>query len=178
MGMDRAKKQEVIDDLHARFEKAQAAVVTDFKGMDVASVTKFRQNCRGLAIDYFVTKNTLARRAVEGTSFEDLKDHLAGVTSVGLTYDDPVALAKAVVDFAKEDENLKVKLGFLTRNQQVLTADEVRVLASVPSREELLTKLAFLLKSQHTNFVRVLNEVMGKFVRAVDQVRVKKEQSN
>ena len=172
--MNKVEKQEAVKQLHGCFEKAMAVVVADFQGMDVESLTAFRNRFRKVGGEYFVAKNTLARIAVQDTVFEPLKEHFKGVNSVGVTYDDPVALAKVLHDTSKDFDNFNVKFGFLARGEKFLSEGDVAVLASLPSREELLCKLAFLLKSQHSKFVMVLNEVIAKFVRTVDAVRAKK----
>jgi large subunit ribosomal protein L10 len=178
MTMTKQTKTSEITDLQARFAKAAAAVVADYQGMDVETVTKLRKALRKAQVSYFVSKNTLTRKAIANTPFAGMKDHLKGINSIGLIDKDPVALAKAFEDFAKDEEKLKVRYGFLAQGSKMLTPAEVKVLSQLPSREVLLAKIAFLLKSQHSKFVMVLNEVLTKFVRSVEAVRVKKEAQN
>lgn len=175
MTMNKQTKNTEVEQLHGRFAKAVAAVVADYQGMDVETVTKLRKQLRAAQVDYFVSKNTLARRAVENTPFAGMSEHLKGINSIGLVYNDPVALAKVFENFAKDEEKLKIRYGFLAQGNKMLSPAEIKILSQLPSREVLLGKLAFLLKSQHTKFVCVLNEVLGKFVRTVDAVRSKKE---
>ena len=174
MPLTKQDKDQQVQMLHERFKKAVAAVVADYQGMDVETVTKLRKVLRKAHVDYFVSKNTLARKALEKTPFAPLKDHLKGINSIGLTYTDPVTLAKAIQDFAKTEEKLKIRLGYLAQGEKMLTPAEVKVLSELPSREVLLAKLAFLLKSQHSRFVCTLNEVLTKFVRAIAAVQAKK----
>ena len=175
--MRKNEKENVVTDLHDKFDKAVALVVTDFSGMNVESVNQLRRKMREANTDYVVAKNTLAKLAIGDTSFAQIKDHLKGVSAFGLSYDDPVSLAKVFEDYRKLDENLVVKFGFLARGETFLSEKDVTELSKVPSREVLLSRLARAMMSQHSGLVYALHGVLSKFVRTVDAVRAKKAES-
>ncbi len=172
--MNREQKKATVERMHGQFAKAIAAVVADFQNMDVESLTKLRRGFRASSLDYFVAKNTLMRLAIEKTDFEPLKEKLQGVNSIGLAYEDPIALAKTINDYCKTDENLQVKFGYLAKGNQFLTAAEIKTLANIPSREVLLARLAYVLKSQHGKLAMVLMAVITKFVRTLAAVQQEK----
>jgi large subunit ribosomal protein L10 len=154
--MQRTQKQQLIDTLHADFERSPHAVLIDFRGLTVPAVTEFRRKVKQSGSRYRVVKNTLALRAAQGTALEKLASHFVDTTAVAYTAGDPVALAKVLVDFAKDNPNLRVKAAIVSGGQ-VLNADGVKALSSLPGLPELRAKLLGLLQAPASQLVRLLS---------------------
>jgi large subunit ribosomal protein L10 len=165
-------KKEVVAEVSERLKKAQAVVLAEYRGLPVEDITVLRSQARASGVYLRVLKNTLARRAVKGTPFEKLADHMVGPLAYGIS-DDPVAAAKVLHTYAKTNEKLVIKGGAMAG--QVMSAREVGQLATMPSREELLAKLLGTMQAPIAKFVQTLNEVPSKFVRTVAAVRDQKE---
>jgi large subunit ribosomal protein L10 len=158
----------MIDEVGALVAQAKAIVVAEYRGLDVESVTKLRRQARAQGVQLRVLKNTLARRAVTGTPFAGLSDKLVGPLVYGMG-PDPVAVAKVLSSFAKDNDKLVVKAGAMANF--VMDEAGVKTLATMPSREELLAKLMATMQAPIGQFVRTLNEVPARFVRTVAAVR-------
>jgi large subunit ribosomal protein L10 len=154
--MNRTQKKELIDELHEEFGRSPHAVIVEFRGLSVPAVTEFRRKVRQAGSRYRVVKNSLALRAVKDTPLEKLGPRFDGTTGVAYTGTDPVALAKALVDFAKEHPALVVK-GGLVSGEQMLDADGVKALSTMPSLPELRARLLGLLQAPGARLVRLLN---------------------
>jgi large subunit ribosomal protein L10 len=165
-------KKEVVAEVSERLKKAQAVVLAEYRGLPVEDITVLRSQARASGVYLRVLKNTLARRAVKGTPFEKLADHMVGPLAYGIS-DDPVSAAKVLHTYAKTNDKLVIKGGAMAG--QVMTAKEVGQLATMPSREELLAKLLGTMQAPIAKFVQTLNEVPGKFVRTLAAVRDQKE---
>ena len=174
MSLNLEGKKEVVAEVSERLKKAQAVVLAEYRGLPVEDITVLRSQARASGVYLRVLKNTLARRAVQGTPFEKLGDHMVGPLAYGIS-DDPVAAAKVLHMYAKTNEKLVIKAGAMPN--YVMTAKEVGNLATMPSREELLSKLLGTMQAPIVKFVRTLNEVPTKFVRAVAAVRDQKEKA-
>ena len=174
MSLNRQEKAVVIEEVSAQVANAQSIVVAEYRGLDVASVTVLRKTARESGVYLRVLKNTLVRRAVAGTAFEPLSEQLVGPLMYGISAD-PVAAAKVLADFAKSNDKLVIKGGALPNN--VLTIEGVKALATMPSREELLSKLLGTMQAPIAQFVRTLNEVPTKFVRGLAAVRDQKAEA-
>ncbi|NGM86307.1 50S ribosomal protein L10 [Parapusillimonas sp. SGNA-6] len=172
MSLNRKEKAVVIDEVAAEIAKAQSVIIAEYRGLDVASVTVLRKTARESGVYLRVLKNTLVRRAVAGSPFEELSAQLTGPLIYGISAD-PVSAAKVLAGFAKTNDKLVLKGGALPNN--VLSQDGVKALATMPSREELLSKLMGTMQAPITQFVRTLNEVPTKFVRGLAAVRDQKE---
>ncbi|MEM9558529.1 MAG: 50S ribosomal protein L10 [Acidobacteriota bacterium] len=172
MARTRSEKQETIDQYSAGLAAAPHAFLVGYEGISVPQVTELRSKIRETGGQYQVVKNTLALRAVEGTALEDLRDEFTGMTAVAFADDDPVALAKALTEFRKDAPVITFKGGLV--NGQPVSADQVEDIAKLPSREELLAKLLFLLQSPITSFARVLAAIPRDFVVVLDQIAQKK----
>lgn len=172
MSLNLEGKKEVVAEISTRLAKAQAIVLAEYRGLEVGDMTKLRAKARASGVFLRVLKNTLARRAVTGTPFEKLSDHMTGPLAYGIS-DDPVAVAKVMHEFAKSNEKFVVKAGAL--GSQVMTAKEVGNLASMPSREQLIAKLMGTMQAPIVKFVQTLNEVPTKFVRGIAAVRDQKQ---
>jgi len=153
--MNRTEKQELIDELHGEFKASAHAVLVDFKGLSVPAVTEFRRKVKQSGSRYRVVKNSLALRAVKGTPLERLGDKFEGTTGVAYTGDDPVALAKVLIDFAKDHPALSVK-GGLVSGAQLLDAEGVKALSTMPGLPELRSRLMGLMKAPAAQLVRLL----------------------
>jgi large subunit ribosomal protein L10 len=165
-------KKEVVAEVSARLAKAQTVVLAEYRGLPVEAITVLRARARSNGVYLRVLKNTLARRAVQGTPFEKLSDQMVGPLAYGIS-DDPVAAAKVLHTYAKENDKLVIKGGAMSG--QLMTAKEVGQLAMMPSREELLAKLLGTMQAPIAKFVQTLNEVPSKFVRTLAAVRDQKE---
>ena len=172
MSLNLDEKKEVVADVSARVAKAQAIVIAEYRGLPVGSVTQLRAQARASGVYLRVLKNTLARRAVQGTPFEKLADQMVGPLAYGIS-EDPVAAAKVLHAYAKGNDKLVIKGGAMPG--LLMTAKEVGALASLPSRDELLAKLMGTMQAPVAKFVQTLNQVPGKFVRTLAAVRDQKE---
>ncbi|MFW7340739.1 50S ribosomal protein L10 [Pollutimonas sp. H1-120] len=171
MSLNRKEKAVVIEEVSAEVAKAQSIIIAEYRGLDVASVTVLRKTARESGVYLRVLKNTLVRRAVAGTPYEELSAQLTGPLIYGISAD-PVSAAKVLAGFAKTNEKLVIKGGALPNS--LLTQDGVKALATMPSRDELLSKLMGTMQAPVTQFVRTLNEVPTKFARGLAAVRDQK----
>jgi large subunit ribosomal protein L10 len=158
----------MIEEATALVSVAGAIVVAEYRGLDVESVTRLRKHARGQGVHLRVFKNTLARRAVTGTPFASLADKLVGPLLYGMG-PDPVAVAKVLAGFAKDNDKLVIKAGAMPNF--VMDDKGVKSLATMPSREELLAKLMATMQAPIGQFVRTLNEVPSRLVRTLAAVR-------
>ncbi len=172
MGLNLDDKKAVVAEISAEVAKAQAVIVAEYRGLEVGNMTDLRRQARKSGVYLRVLKNTLARRAVEGTPFSGLSQHMVGPLIYGIS-PDPVATAKLMNDFAKANDKLVIKAGAMPN--VVISAAEVKALASMPSRDELLAKLLGTMQAPIAQFVRTLNEVPSRFVRTLAAVHDKKE---
>jgi large subunit ribosomal protein L10 len=168
LSLNLEQKQAVVGEIVAQLGKAQAVIVAEYRGLDVGKVTDLRAKARKSGLYLRVLKNTLARRAVKGTQFEKLSDQMSGPLMYGIAQD-PVAGAKVLAAFAKDNELFVIKGGAMANT--LMSVKDVKALAALPSREELLAKLVGTMQAPVVKFVRTLNEVPGKFVRTLAAVR-------
>ena len=174
MGLNLEQKQAMVAEVAAKLAAAQAVIVAEYRGLDVGRVTELRAEARKSGLYLRVLKNTLARRAVKGTPFEKLSDQMVGPLMYGISQD-PVAGAKVLSEFAKENELFVIKAGAMPN--AVMSAQDIKALSQLPSREELLAKLLGTMQAPMTKLVRTLNEVPGKFVRTLAAYRDSKEKA-
>jgi len=170
--VNRQDKKNVVETLHTAWLEANTGVVTHYRGLTVAQMGTLRRDLRSAKVHMQVVKNTLARRAAEGTSFTVTEEFLTGPTAIAYG-NDPVALAKALSDFAKSNEALKI-LGGVLDGKRLGEAD-VKMLASLPSREVLVAKMLGSMQSPLSGFVRTLNEVPASFARTLAAIRDQKQ---
>ena len=168
MSLTLEQKQAVVSEVTEKLRKAQAVIVAEYRGLDVAKVTDLRARARKSGVYLRVLKNTLARRAVKGTPFEPLSEQMSGPLIYGIAQD-PVAGAKVLADFAKDNELFVIKGGAMPSS--LMSQKDVKALAALPSREELLAMLVGTMQAPIVKLVRTMNEVPGKFVRALAAVR-------
>lgn len=172
--MNRQQKAAKVEEVSALVAKAHTIVVAEYRGLDVESVTKLRRQARTEGVQLRVLKNTLARRAVNGTAFAGLSDKLVGPLMYGFSAD-PVSAAKVLAGFAKDNDKLVLKAGAMP--DFVMDEAGVKSLATMPSRDELLAKLMATMQAPIGQFVRTLNEVPARFVRTLAAIRDTKEQA-
>ena len=168
MALSKQDKAVMIEQVCAMVAQAKAIVVAEYRGLNVESVTRLRRQARGQGVQLRVLKNTLARRAMTGTPFAGLSDHLVGPLMYGMG-PDPIAVAKVLSSFAKDNDRLVVKAGAMA--DFVMDDKAVKALATMPSREELLAKLMATMQAPVAQFVRTLNEVPARLVRTLAAVR-------
>lgn len=170
----RAQKQKSLDALIAQFKNANAAMLVSFRKMTVAKDQELRRQLREAGVNYEVVKNTLARKAAAGTLLEPMADQFKGVTAVALSTTDPVGLSKAIAKFTKANpEIFSFKVGLV--EGKVVELRDVEAIASLPSRDELLSKVMFLVNCQAQRLVTVLQAVPRNLAVVMEQVRAQKE---
>ena len=168
MGLNLDEKKAVVAEVSAEVAKAQAIVVAEYRGLEVGNMTELRRQARNAGVYLRVLKNTLARRAVKDTPFEKLSDQMVGPLIYGMS-SAPVATAKVMNEFAKANDKLVIKAGAMPNS--LISSAEVKALANMPSRDELIAKLMGTMQAPVAQFVRTLNEVPSRFVRTLAAVR-------
>ena len=168
MGLNLEQKQAVVSEIAAQLGSAQAVIVAEYRGLGVGVVTELRARARKSGLYLRVLKNSLARRAVKGTPFEKLSERMVGPLMYGIAQD-PVAGAKVLAAFAKDNELFVIRGGAMPNS--LMSDKDVKALATLPSREELLAKLMGTMQAPVAKLVRTMNEVPGKFVRTLAAVR-------
>jgi large subunit ribosomal protein L10 len=164
MPVTKARKKEQVEKLSAELKNVSNAVVATYSKLTVAQDYELRKALRGAGAKYQVVKNTLAELAVKGTKIEEGLKNLTGVTSIAYTTGDPVAMAKALTKYAKDTPEFTFKVGVV--EGKVISIKEIEALASLPSKEELYSKLLFLISSPAQRLVTVMNAV-GRDVAVV-----------
>ena len=177
MGVTSAK-QAVVAQLKEQLESAKGVVLTSYKGLTVAQGTELRRELREAGVSYHVVKNTMLRIAAKEAGIEGIEEHLEGTTAFAFSTEDAVAPAKVICGFIKKNkledaEVLTVKVGMV--EGKVIGVDEVKALAALPSREELIAKLLGSMNAPISNTVNVLQGVIRNAVYVLDAIRSQKE---
>src|SRR5215213_5131846 len=169
----KAQKQKDLEALTEQFKNAQAAMVVGFKKMTVGKDQELRNQLREAGVSYEVVKNTLARRAAAGTPFEQAAEHFKGVTAVALSSGDPVGLSKAISKFSKANPDIfTFKAGVV--EGKVVALNEVEAIATLPSKEELIAKIMFLINCQAQRLATVISAVPRNLAVVIKQVSEQK----
>ena len=167
--MSKIERQSEIDSLTAHIKGSASVFVTDFSGMNVLKMTEFRRRLRASGAQYVVVKNTLAQRALAANAVTELDGHLKGPTGLVLAGTDPIAAAKVLTDFAKEFEKPAIKAGLV--DGRTVTPAQVKRLAGLPSREQLLGQLAGALQAPLAQFAGAMNGLLFQVVGALEALR-------
>ena len=167
------EKKQIVEDLRGRFAKSSVVILTDFKGLDVASVSELRRRLKEAGIEYKVVKNTLMARASQDTPISVLKDHFKGPGAVAIGYHDPVAPAKILTKFADDSKKLEIRAAVL--NGKLIDLGGIRALAALPSREVLLGQLLAVMLEVPTSVVRVLAGVPRGLVNLLAALKDQQE---
>ncbi len=171
MKMD--KKREVVEELHEKFARSKVVIVTDYKGLNVAALSELRRKLNEVNVEYKVVKNTLLVRASEDTDVAVIQDSFKGPSAVALSYDDPVAPAKVLTEFAKANEKLEIRIGVM--DGKAIDLNGIKALSSLPSREVLLGQVLSAMIGVPTGFVRTLNAIPQKLLYALQAIKDQKE---
>ena len=174
MGLNLEQKQAMVAEVAAKLAAAQAIIVAECRGLDVGRVTQLRAKARKSGLYLRVLKNTLARRAVKGTPFESLSEQMVGPLMYGIAAD-PVAGAKVLSEFARENELFVIRGGAMPGSR--MSDKDVKALALLPSREQLLAQLVGTLQAPIAKLVRTMNEVPARFARTLAAYRDSKEKA-
>jgi large subunit ribosomal protein L10 len=167
MAVTRAKKSEQVEKLSKELSKVSSLVVTTYSKLTVAQDYELRKTLRSSGAKYAVVKNTLAERAAKGTKAEEVLKNLAGVTSIAYTEGDPVALAKALSKYVKDNPEFTFKAGVV--EGRVISVKEIQALATMPSKEEIYSKLLFLINAPAQRLATVMNTVGRNLAVVVNQ---------
>ena len=173
MALNLEQKKAVVEEVAAVAQQAHSVVGAEYRGLTVEELTDFRVEARKQGVYLRVVKNTLARRAIQGTEFEVMGDSLVGPLILGFSLEDPGAAGRLFKDFAKEHETLQVKV--LSVGGQVLPGSDIDRLAKLPTKEQAISLMMALMKAPIEKFVRTLNEPHAKLVRTVAAVRDQKQ---
>ncbi len=166
-------KKAIVAEVNETATSALSLVIADARGVPVEGMTTLRQEARENQVTLRVVRNTLAKRALEGTEYECVNDTLVGPSLFGFSMEDPGAAARLFKDFAKENEEFEVKA--LAVSGQMLGAEQLDVLAKLPTRDQALSMLMSVMQAPVTKLVQTMNEVPGKLVRTLAAVRDQKE---
>lgn len=168
----RVQKEKDLALLREEFTSTGNALVVSFQGLSVEKDCELRRSLREANLNYRVVKNTLGRVAVEGTPLEPLKDHFVGMTAVAYSGTDPVGLAKVLSNFAKDNQQLKFKAGVV--EGKIINVKDIETLARMPSKEELISKLMYVLNSQAQRLAVALNGVSRNLAVVVNEIAKQK----
>jgi large subunit ribosomal protein L10 len=169
----REEKAAVIEQLRDKANRANIALVTDFRGLKVEHIENLRNDLRNTQVDYQIVKNTLARIALQGSPHEILGDELRDCCAIAFGFDDPVVAAKVLVDFDKKNKNFQIRFG--SHAGQYLDAEQIADLSRLPSREELLSQLLRTMNAPATNFVGLFGNMLRSLLTALNNIKDQKE---
>ncbi len=173
MATSKAKKNQVMEEIREILRTNKNVVLTEYRGLNVEKITELRARLRKAGVKFKVLKNTLSRRLFQEAGLESLQVHLEGQVALSFLSEDVAASSKALVDFAKKNELLVVKAGFV--DGKLMEAAEVKALASLPSREVLLAMLLYTMQAPVKNFMSVMQGTTRKLVYALNAVKEQKE---
>jgi large subunit ribosomal protein L10 len=172
LSSNRLAKEQIVNEIKEKLENAVSLVLVDYRGLNVEEVTELRKKSREAGVEYKVYKNTLMTRALKELGIEGLESYLEGPNAIAFGYDDPVTPAKIISEFAKGHEKLEIKAGMVEK--KLLSLEEVKALADLPSKEVLVAQVLGGLNAPITGFVNVLQANIRNLVYALDAIREKK----
>jgi large subunit ribosomal protein L10 len=167
------EKKQIVDELHEKFADAVIVILTDYKGLDVTAMNQLRKNLHEADVEYQVVKNSLMSRASEETNIASIKDNFKGPSAVALSYNNPVAPAKVLTEFAKKNDKLEIKIGIM--KDKILDLDSIKALSALPSREQLLAQVLSAINGVPTALVRALNDVPSRLLNVLNAIKEMKE---
>jgi len=170
--LNKNEKKQLVEEIHQKFLASKIVILTDYKGLNVDKINALRRKLKESNIEYRVVKNTLLIRASEDTDVAVIKDQFKGPTAIAMSYDDPVAPAKVLSEFAKDNDKLEIRAGVMSG--RFLDARAIKSLSSLPSREVLLSQVLSAMNGVPTGLVRVLNNVPQKFLYALQAIKDQK----
>jgi large subunit ribosomal protein L10 len=168
----RTEKDQEIAALQEEFKATGHALIVNFQGLKVEKDWELRRALREANLRYHVIKNTIGRRAVEGTPLEALKDNFIGMTAIAYSPNDPVGLAKVLSKFAKENDKFKFKAGVV--EGRAISVKDIEALATMPSKEELISKLMFVINAPAQQLASVISAVPRNLAIVIDQIAKQK----
>jgi len=168
-----SQKKELVKRLHKQLSDAEISILVDYKGIDVENINRLRAKLRENDVKMEVVKNTILKRASEKTDSALLNDFFSGPNAIVTSSDDPVAPAKILINFAKDNEKLEIKAGAF--NGALVDAEAIKQLSKLPSKEELLGQFVCTINQVPTSFVRVLNQIPGSLVNVLSAIKDQKE---
>jgi large subunit ribosomal protein L10 len=167
------EKKNIVDQLHDNLSRSTTVILSDYKGLDVSTINDLRRKLRESDVEFKVVKNTLLGIASQDTDVSLIKDYFKGPNAIALSFDDPVAPAKILSEFAEKHDKLEIKVGVM--NGKVLDLSAIKALSSLPSREVLLAQVLSAMNGVPTAFVRALNNVPGRLLNVLQAIKDKKE---
>ena len=173
--LNKEDKIRVVSELQEKFAKAKGVVFTDYRGLNVEEITELRNSLRSAELEYRVIKNTLARRAAEGTSVDAVKDIFLGPLGVAIGYDDPVLLVKKVLAFSKANEKLEIKGGIVEGS--VCDIKQMKVISLLPPREVQLAMLAGAMNAPATKLAGLMSATLTQFAYALEALKNTKNEN-
>jgi len=174
--VNREEKQESVKELHEKLNQSNHFILTDYRGLKVEEINHLRNELKKVSVEYRVVKNTFLKRAAEGTPLDILKDNFCGPTAIAIAKDNPVAPAKVFVNFIKDHPQLELKIGIYDQKQ--FDGDYIKnVISKLPSREELIGRVLFLLNATTCRFIQVLQGVPLKLLGTLTAIKEERERT-
>jgi len=167
------EKKNIVEQLHDNLSRSTTVILSDYKGLDVSIINDLRRKLRESDVEFKVVKNTLLGIASQDTDVSLIKDYFKGPNAIALSFDDPVAPAKILSEFAEKHEKLEIKVGVM--NGKVLDLSAIKALSSLPSREVLLAQVLSAMNGVPTAFVRALSNVPERLLNVLQAIKDKKE---
>ena len=169
--MNRQEKEQFVIDLHGKLEKAQGSFLVDYKGLDVEAMSRLRQELKKFECEFHVVKNRLLKLASKETETGLISEHMKGPSAITLTHDDVIGPAKVLVDFAKNSENLIIKIGQISG--KVVDTDSIKKLADLPGKDVLLAQALAAMEAVPASFLRVMNGLIVKLLNVLKAIEQK-----
>jgi len=163
----------VVSELREKFERAKGVIFTEYRGLTVKEISELRNSLRGSDLEYRVVKNTLAKRAAEGTPVNNAKELFSGPIGLAMGYNDPVLLAKKIIEFSKANEKLQIKGGVIEGG--LYGPEQVKTISELPTREALLSMFVGVMQSPLNKLAVLLNTTVARFIYAMNALKQQKE---